>query len=382
MSDERGCEATRQAGHAMPKIVLESAGCDRVKPSVPPSVSLHLDTMGKRAISSANVGAKKGKVARELECFEKSDDKLQFQRDLKSVQELLEKHPSRMKKVLLILQMDESDNVDKQMYFASDLANRSIARVPQKFLADEFFPNQVGGITVAQMKALCKADPKVAHKMLCRLCVLSPTAPIGPLNKSQWSALYKQRIADMGNSMAAIVWDENFEVKWAAIGHWQLLPALPQGMADPRKHLYDTIKFRDVAISLPVGGANGIEIRGHWVIHENFDHRAAFLQNPDCLGSRSLATPSRRRNAWRSLRRRPPPWPSRARRRHRTPPPWPSRAFLCRRRPRRMPAPASRHHPLGRREAHRRRNPRRPPTSSRRHTPAALARTLSPPPRR
>lgn len=233
----------------------------------------------KRNISAANVTSKRSKVSRELETLENKEDDLKFQKDLDKVVAALKKDHSKMKKVLLVLAMDTVDKFDRTLYFPSDLANRSVTRVPQKFLTDSFFP-MLGGPSTPLMKALCKADPKAAHKILCRLCVVSLGDPIGPLLKEAWLQTYKKRVEDMGSRFEDIQWDSNFVINWSLCGHWTLKPDMPANCPDPRQHKYETINFRGVSINL-AESTGGLDVRGHWFVSVNYDHRAACLHNPD-----------------------------------------------------------------------------------------------------
>eukprot|EP00971_Amphidinium_carterae_P167873 3325908-Amphidinium_carterae.1 len=187
----------------------------------------------------------------------------------------LKANPKIMKTMKNVVRMKQSHaDWDKATHFHPDLEGRSVSRVPQKYLALEFFPS-LGDVTLAEMQTLVKADSKVAHKMLYRLLIIESTDPLGPLNIKDWAKIYTHRMVSLGFSMKHIFWNRNFEVGWQRSGLYHLEPALTPGV-DPGNHSFTHLSVFGHKVELP----EDVRFRAHWVVEENWSLKTAFLSDP------------------------------------------------------------------------------------------------------
>jgi hypothetical protein len=226
-----------------------------------------------RAVSSSNVGAKRAKVSRELSALREREDALEFQADLEFVKTELAKDPDRMKSVKAVFRMPAADDKPKDE-FGPSLEGRQLARIPLKFVADKFFGQLEGGMTAAELKALQGADTKVALKLLCKVCVVTPSEPLGPLSHEAWLRAYTERYLAMGSTLPDIKWNRKFEVDWQASGHFSLWPKCESD--DTENHIFQFIDFKKNRV--PLG--DDLKIKGTFIIAENWCHSGAKLMEP------------------------------------------------------------------------------------------------------
>jgi len=228
----------------------------------------------KRNVSGSNVSAKRGRLSRELSGLEQSESRLEFQRDLQDVQERLARDPSMMKRVKLVMKITPEQSYDREAMFHPDLEGRAVTRVPLRYLTDVFL-RTLGPITSAQLRALQKADSKAPTRILLRMALVTPQSPIGPLVKAIWSSVYKGRVDALGYDISVIKFDANFVIDWQRSGHYALLPPVPPD-TDPAAHRFERIEFRNLSAELDPE----YPIKGNFVVQENWDFQAAYVQHP------------------------------------------------------------------------------------------------------
>lgn len=230
----------------------------------------------RRMTSNANVGAKRGKVARELGRLQKKEDRLEFQSDMEWLKKELEKNPEKMKSLKTVVKMGAAEKYNKDESFNPDLAGRALSRVPVRHLTLEWLP-AFNILTNAEISALMKSDSKAPFKMLQRIAIVPLTMPLGPLDKKVWNKCFADRVASVGESLSVIKWNREFNILWDKCGHFMLLPELPEGCEDPAAHIYTMINFK--GISVPLTG-DCVTFRGTWKIEMNWSHLEAALVNP------------------------------------------------------------------------------------------------------
>jgi hypothetical protein len=227
------------------------------------------------------VSSKNRKVARELAGLLDTSNSVAFQKDLAAVTEQLQKDPERMASVKMVIAMEKVGTPGEVASFNTDLIGRTLNRVPTTHLTEVFFPKVLGGISKAQMKALVKADPKAAHKILYRLGFLSASDKIITVKKDEWNSVYSQRVKDMCGNPKSICWDADFNIQWQQCGHWKMLPEIPARIDDPKSHTFDSISFMGCTVALSSEDDSDMKVRGHWGVQDNWCHKSAFVQHPD-----------------------------------------------------------------------------------------------------
>jgi hypothetical protein len=229
----------------------------------------------KRAVSEANVSAKKAKLGRDLAVLNDKGDKVQFQKDMEWLQIQLKNNPGKMKSVKNVMSLDDQSKHNKDVDFHPDIVGKSLARLPPNFIMKEWLV-ELGGLTREELLAILKANAKSAHRILYRLTYQSPEAIIHLTQKEAWKKYQAQRCQVLGSDLNCLHFDRSFVIDWQVSGHFSLLPPLPKGIADTATHLYETIKFRDVEV--PLDG--DFKVRGVCWIEDNWLHDSAYIRNP------------------------------------------------------------------------------------------------------
>lgn len=228
----------------------------------------------KRAVSAANVSAKRGKVGRHLDSLTESENRIEFQKDLGWVMDQLKSNPEKMQSVKAVLKMDKSERWDRAANLNPELNNKAIVRLPPRFLAFEFFV-AMKTITRNEMTAIIRTDGRAPLKMLMRLCVVPPSCLIGPLQKSRWIDLWTNRMQCFGHGLALVSWDRDFNIDWMRSGLFALHPEQPED-TDSSKHIYKDIEFLGMRASLE----GDVVVRGTWTVASNWSLYEAELVNP------------------------------------------------------------------------------------------------------
>ena len=221
----------------------------------------------KRAASARDGAVKQAKAAQVLSKLVKTQDQLEFQKDLKALTDDLKKNPSKLKRVQAAASCEDGVAFDPEVSFNPILAGKSIQSLPPYFLAG-WLPTLGGVVTATQYKKALKKDKKVCHKVLQRVCALSKHQVIGPIVKEIWMQLYGDRARAMGNGITNIVLGANGDIAWDVgnVGLASFGPPVPPE-TEPKEHKYEYLTVLNVRLQFPAD----MLVTGEWKIANHWD---------------------------------------------------------------------------------------------------------------
>ena len=159
----------------------------------------------------------------------------------------LKAHPERREAVRAQFEVSVEPKYDSRVQFNSENAEKTIIKVPPKFLNEQFLLRV--GFVVEAFKALFEKDRMVPNKIHMRAATITKSCLFGLLLYAQRISWMQQRVDLFSFSHTSIKYDEHFVIDWANSGHYSFQPPKSEERP-PNEHRYTRIVFKGKSVTL------------------------------------------------------------------------------------------------------------------------------------